>query len=50
MAYQLLKDRMVEFRMLTRQKNYAKILFRNSETRGGAEIKIEWKNKNLTNI
>ena len=32
------------------EKNYAKILFRNSETRGGAEIKIEWSNKNLTNI
>ena len=29
------------------EKNYAKILFRNSETRGGAEIKIEWLNKNL---
>ena len=28
----------------------AKILFRNSETRGGAEIKIEWSNKNLLNI
>ena len=32
------------------EKNYAKILFRNSETRGGAEIKIEWSNKSLTNI
>ena len=32
------------------EKNYAKILFRNSETRGGAEIKIEWTNKNLTKI
>ena len=32
------------------EKNYAKILFRNSETRGGAEIKIEWSNKNLTKI
>ena len=32
------------------EKNYAKILCRNSETRGGAEIKIEWLNKNLTNI
>ena len=29
---------------------FAKILFRNSETRGGAEIKIEWSNKSLTNI
>ena len=32
------------------EKNYAKILFRNSETRGGAEIKIEWMNKNLAKI
>ena len=32
------------------ERNYAKIMFRNSETRGGAEIKIEWSNKNLTNI
>ncbi len=32
------------------EKNYAKILFRNSETRGGAEIKIEWLNKNLSKI
>ena len=32
------------------EKNYAKILFRNSETRGGAEIKIEWLNKSLTKI
>jgi len=32
------------------EKNYAKILFRNSETRGGAEIKIEWMNKNLNKI
>ena len=32
------------------EKNFAKILFRNSETRGGAEIKIEWSNKNLENI
>ena len=32
------------------EKNKAKILFRNSETRGGAEIKIEWSNKNLLNI
>jgi len=32
------------------EKNYAKILFRNSETRGGAEIKIEWLNNNLTKI
>ena len=32
------------------EKNYAKMLFRNSETRGGAEIKIEWFNKNLNKI
>ena len=32
------------------EKNYAKILFRNSETRGGAEIKISWLNKNLSKL
>jgi len=32
------------------EKNYAKNLFRNSERRGGAEIKIEWLNKNLAKI
>ena len=32
------------------EKNEAKLIFRNSETRGGAEIKIEWLNKNLANI
>ena len=32
------------------EKNNAKLLFRNSETRGGAEIKIEWSNNNLLNI
>ena len=32
------------------EKNKAKLLFRNSETRGGAEIKIEWLNKNLIEI
>ncbi len=32
------------------EKNYAKILVRNSETRGGAEIKIEWSNKDLINV
>ncbi len=32
------------------EKNYAKLLIRNSETRGGAEIKIEWLNKDLLNI
>ncbi len=32
------------------EKNRAKLVLRNSETRGGAEIIIEWKNKNLINI
>ena len=32
------------------EKNNARLLFRNSETRGGAEIKIKWFNKNLVNI
>jgi len=32
------------------EKNFAKILFRNSETREGAEIKIEWMNNNLFKI
>ena len=32
------------------EKNYAGMLIRNSETRGGAEIKIEWANKNLLKI
>ena len=32
------------------EKNKAKLLIRNSETRGGAEIKIEWLNKDLLNI
>jgi len=32
------------------EKNKARLLFRNSETRGGAEIKIEWLNKNLADI
>jgi len=32
------------------EKNNARLLFRNSETRGGAEIKIEWLNKNLIDI
>ena len=32
------------------EKNKAKLLFRNSETRGGAEIKIEWSNINLSKI
>ncbi len=32
------------------EKNKAKLLIRNSETRGGAEIKIEWSNKDLKTI
>ncbi len=32
------------------EKNNAKLLIRNSETRGGAEIKIEWSNKDLINL
>ena len=32
------------------EKNKAKLLIRNSETRGGAEIKIEWSNKDLVNL
>ena len=32
------------------EKNKAKLLVRNSETRGGAEIKIEWSNKDLKSI
>ena len=32
------------------EKNKAKLLIRNSETRGGAEIKIEWSNKDLIGI
>ncbi len=32
------------------EKNKAKLLTRNSETRGGAEIKIEWSNKDLKSI
>ena len=32
------------------EKNKAKLLIRNSETRGGAEVKIEWSNKDLKNI
>jgi len=32
------------------EKNSAKLIFRNSETRGGAEIKIEWLNRSLVNI
>ncbi len=32
------------------EKNYASILCRNSKTRGGAEVNIKWKNKNLFKI
>jgi two-component system, sensor histidine kinase RegB len=32
------------------EKNYANILCRNSETRGGAEVRIKWKNKDLLNL
>ncbi len=32
------------------EKNKAKLLIRNSETRGGAEIKIEWFNKDLISL
>ena len=32
------------------EKNFAKLEFRNSETRGGAEVNIKWKNKELLKI
>ena len=32
------------------EKNYAKILCKNSETRNGAQVNIEWKNKDLINL
>ena len=32
------------------EKNSAKIIIRNSETRGGAEVKINWENKNLKKL
>jgi len=32
------------------EKNYASILCRNSETRGGAEVNIKWKNKDLLKL
>ncbi len=32
------------------EKNYAKLICRNSVTRGGAEVNIVWKNKDLKNI
>ena len=32
------------------EKNYANILCRNSKTRGGAQVSIKWKNKDLLNL
>ena len=32
------------------EKNFAFLTFRNSETRGGAEVNIKWKNKDLFNL
>ena len=32
------------------EKNYAKILCRNSKTRGGAEVSVKWKNKDLLSL
>jgi len=32
------------------EKNYAKILCKNSETRSGAEVNIKWNNKDLLNL
>ena len=32
------------------EKNFALLQFRNSKTRGGAEVIIKWKNKDLFNI
>ena len=32
------------------EKNYANILCKNSETRGGAEVHIKWKNNDLINL
>ena len=32
------------------EKNSARITIRNSETRGGAEVNIEWENKNLKKL
>ena len=32
------------------EKNYANILCRNSKTRRGAEVRIKWNNKDLTNL
>ena len=32
------------------EKNYANISFKNSKVTGGAEVKIKWKNKDLSQI
>ena len=32
------------------EKNYANILCRNSQTRGGAEVNIKWKNEDLLKL
>ena len=32
------------------EKNFAKLIFRNSESTGGAEVTIRWKNKDLFNL
>ena len=32
------------------EKNFAKLIFRNSESTGGAEVIIRWKNKDLFNL
>ena len=32
------------------EKNFAILTFRNSKTRGGAEVKIKWKNNDLFNL
>ena len=32
------------------EKNFAKIIFRNSSETGGAEVIIKWKNKDLVNV
>ncbi len=32
------------------EKNFANLTFRNSKTRGGAEVKIKWKNNDLFNL
>ena len=32
------------------EKNFCNSYFRNSKTRGGAEVKIKWKNNDLLNL